>query len=241
MSTAAEETASTPGPQILLVEDEVQVRKFLRASLVGRGFRLVEAGEGRQGLQMASEYVPDLVLLDLGLPDMDGLEVARRIREWSQVPIIVLSARGEESQKVEALDAGADDYLTKPFSVPELLARIRVALRHAARIRSPKAESEFTSGDLRVDLAARMVYLGGRQVHLTPIEYRMLIVLVQNAGKVVTQRQLLQAVWGPDSVDRTHYLRVHMAHIRHKLEENPARPRLFLTEAGVGYRLAADE
>ncbi len=241
MSPAGDESPSTPGPQVLLVEDEVQVRKFLRASLVGRGFRLLEAGRGEEGLQMASEYVPDLVILDLGLPDMDGLDVARRIREWSDVPIIVLSARGKEAQKVEALDAGADDYLTKPFGVPELLARVRVALRHAARVRSSKTESEFTAGSLRVDLGARQVFLGDRQVHLTPIEYRMLLTLVQHAGKVVTQRQLLQAVWGPGSLERTHYLRVHMAHLRRKLEENPARPRLFLTDAGVGYRLAADE
>ena len=223
---------------ILVIEDEPQVVRFLKASLASHGFRILEAETGQRGLVEASARVPDLVLLDLGLPDMDGVEVARRLREWSAVPIIVLSARGQERDKIEALDAGADDYLTKPFGIGELLARIRVALRHAAC--AGDGEPLVSVGDLRVDLAARTVQRAGNEVRLTPIEFRLLAVLAKNAGRVVTQRQLLKEVWGPSAVGQTHYLRVYMAQLRHKLEAEPARPRLFVTEPGVGYRLRAE-
>jgi two-component system KDP operon response regulator KdpE len=223
---------------ILVVEDEPQVVRFLRASLASHGFRILEAETGQRGLVEASARVPDLVLLDLGLPDMDGVEVARRLREWSSVPIIVLSARGQERDKIEALDAGADDYLTKPFGIGELLARIRVALRHAAR--AGDGEPVVAVGDLRVDLAAHTVHRGGVEVRLTPIEFRLLAVLARNAGRVVTQRQLLKEVWGPSAIGEAHYLRVYMAQLRHKLEAEPARPRLFVTEPGVGYRLRTE-
>lgn len=222
---------------ILAIEDEAQVARFLRASLTSHGFRLVEATTGVQGLAEAAARVPDLILLDLGLPDLDGVEVARRLREWTAVPILVLSARGQERDKIEALDAGADDYLTKPFGIGELLARIRVALRHAERAGGTAQAAEFSLGQMRVDFAARRVFFRGAEVHLTPIEYRLLGVLVRNVGKVVTQRQLLKEVWGPGSVSQNHYLRVYMANLRGKLEEEPARPRYFVTEAGVGYRL----
>jgi two-component system KDP operon response regulator KdpE len=224
---------------ILVIEDEPQVVRFLRASLGSHGFRILEAETGQRGLVEASARVPDLVLLDLGLPDMDGVEVARRLREWSAVPIIVLSARGQERDKIEALDAGADDYLTKPFGIGELLARIRVALRHADR--GPEdGEAVVSVGNLRVDLAARSVRRSEEEVRLTPIEFRLLAVLARNAGRVVTQRQLLKEVWGPSAVGQAHYLRVYMAQLRHKLEEEPARPRLFVTEPGVGYRLRGE-
>jgi two-component system KDP operon response regulator KdpE len=225
---------------ILVIEDEPQVVRFLKASLSSHGFRILEAETGQRGLVEASARVPDLVLLDLGLPDMDGVEVARRLREWSTVPIIVLSARGQERDKIEALDAGADDYLTKPFGIGELLARIRVALRHAAR-GGEDGEPVVSVGNLRVDLAARTVRSGGDEVRLTPIEFRLLAVLAKNAGRVVTQRQLLREVWGPQAVGQAHYLRVYMAQLRHKLEAEPARPRLFVTEPGVGYRLQTAE
>ncbi len=241
MNGDADPGPAAPGRLVLLVEDEIQVRRFLRASLVGRGFRLLEATRGEEGLRLAAEHLPDVVLLDLGLPDMDGLEVTRRLREWSGVPLIVISARGKEAQKVEALDAGADDYLTKPFGMRELNARIRAALRREARAGPGKAESVFAAGDLRVDLAARTVRLAGEPVHLTPLEYRVVAVLVRHAGRVVTHRQLLREVWGPSTPGDAHYLRVHMTRIRHKLERDPARPRRFLTEAGVGYRLEPDE
>jgi two-component system, OmpR family, KDP operon response regulator KdpE len=225
---------------ILVVEDEPQVVRFLKASLSGHGFRILDAPTGQTGLVEASARVPDLVLLDLGLPDMDGVAVARRLREWTSVPIIVLSARGQERDKIEALDAGADDYLTKPFGIGELLARIRVALRHADRVGDGAEASELTVGDLRIDLGARRVFAGGAEVHLTPIEYRLLALLVKNAGKVVTQRQLLKEVWGPGAVEHSHYLRVYMGQLRHKLEAEPARPRWLITEPGVGYRLKTD-
>jgi two-component system KDP operon response regulator KdpE len=227
-------------PLVLVVEDEPQVMRFLRATLPAHGYRVVEAATAAQGLVEASTRGPDLVLLDLGLPDLDGVEVTRRIREWSAVPILVVSARGQERDKVEALDAGADDYLTKPFGTEELLARMRVALRHAARVRDEGGEPVFEIGDLRVDLAARLVYLRGQEVRLTRTEQRLLGVLVQHAGKVVTHRQLLREVWGPGSTSETHYLRVYMAQLRHKLEDDPAQPRYLLTETGVGYRLRAE-
>ena len=234
------EGVAVPGPQVLLVEDEPEVRRFLRESLAAGGYRVLEAERGQEAIRLAGEYLPEIVVLDLGLPDMDGLEVIRRLREWTVVPIVVLSARGREVQKVEALDAGADDYLTKPFGIRELRARLRVALRNAARIRSSEPRSVFSSGRLRVELAARRVFVGDAPVRLTPTEYRLLLLLVRHAGKVLTHRQILQEVWGPQGVARAHDVRVHMANLRHKLEEDPARPALLLTETGVGYRLKAE-
>jgi two-component system KDP operon response regulator KdpE len=225
-------------PRILLIEDEQEIRRFLRVSLAAQGCKLVECGTGNEGVLAAASEPPDAIILDLGLPDIDGMEVLRRIREWSRVPIIVLSARGQEQQKVEALDAGADDYLTKPFGVGELLARLRVALRHAAADPSSAQVSEYRSGSLRVDFARRQVFVADREVHLTPTEYRLLAMLVRHAGKVVTHRQLLKEVWGPENVWETHYLRVYMNQLRHKLERDPQRPVFLLTEPGVGYRLA---
>ena len=222
------------GHLILVIEDEPQMQRFLRASLGTHDYRLVEANTGRDGLAQAAERNPDVILLDLGLPDMDGLLVTTQLREWTRVPIIVVSARGQDEDKIKALDAGADDYLTKPFSVGELLARIRVALRHAA---SGRNEPSFTLGELRVDLAKRQVFVGSEEVHLTPTEYKLLGVLIRHAGRVVTHRQLLQEVWGPPYVEHTQYLRVFMGQLRHKLEEDPARPQYLLNEPGVGYRL----
>src|SRR6188474_2724255 len=217
-------------PLLLVVEDDTQMRKFLRASLTSHGYRLDEAVDGAEGLTQAASYNPDLILLDLGLPDIDGLVVTKRLREWASAPIIVISARGQESDKIAALDAGADDYLTKPFGAGELLARIRVALRHAASLGPDATEPVFTVGALRIDLGRRLVHRGGEEVHLTPIEYKLLATLVRHAGKVITHRQLLTEVWGPHYATQTHYLRVYMANLRHKLEESPARPRYLLTE-----------
>lgn len=224
---------------MLLIEDEPQMRRFLRAMLAARGYRLVEAETGGEGIAQATTRNPDLVLLDLGLPDMEGLEVTRRLREWSAVPIIVLSARGQEQDKIDALDGGADDYLTKPFSAGELLARLRVALRHAAHAaRGSTAEGHrFAVQDVEVDLARRVVSRAGEEIHLTPIEYKLLTTLIRHAGKVLTHRQLLGEVWGPAYAGQTHYLRVYMAQLRHKLERDPARPQILITEPGVGYRL----
>jgi two-component system, OmpR family, KDP operon response regulator KdpE len=227
-------------PTVLVIEDEAQIRRFLRATLTANGYRLLEATTAQEGLVQAATRQPEIVILDLGLPDLDGLEVTRRLREWTTVPIIVLSARGQGSDKVTALDAGADDYLTKPFSVGELLARLRVALRHAARTSQEPGEPIFTVGDLRVDLARRQVYIAEQQVHLTPIEYKLLTTLVRYAGRVVTHRQLLQEGWGPGHTEARHYLRVYMGQLRHKLEADPARPRYLVTEPGVGYRLKTD-
>ncbi len=225
---------------ILLIEDEPQMRRFLRITLQGHGYRLVEAGTGQEGLMQAASRNPDVVLLDLGLPDLDGLEVTKRLREWTQIPIIVISAREQEQDKVKALDAGADDYLTKPFSAGELMARIRVALRHALRQRAGRNDPVFTVNNLRVDLAQRQVYLDEREVHLTPIEYKLLTALIRNAGKVITHRQLLQEVWGPAHVNEVQYLRVYMTQLRHKLESDPARPRFLMNEPGIGYRMKYD-
>ena len=227
------------GPLILVIEDEPQMRHFLRISLTASGYRLIEAMTGDDGVSQAALRSPDVVLLDLGLPDMDGLEVTRRIRSWSRMPIIVLSARGRERDKVDALDAGADDYLTKPFGVEELLARLRVALRHSATHGTKGPEPVFSLGDLRVDLAKRQVLVGGAEVHLTPIAYKLLVLMVQNAGKVVTHRQLLHEVWGPNTHD-PHYVRVFMGQLRQKLEPDPSHPRYLITEPGVGYRLRAE-
>jgi two-component system KDP operon response regulator KdpE len=223
---------------VVLIEDEPQIRRFLRATLGSSGYRLHEATSGEDGLVEAATRQPDVVILDLGLPDIDGLQVIRRLREWSTVPIIVLSARGQEGDKVAALDAGADDYVSKPFAVGELLARLRVALRHAAVGES--GEPTFTVAGLRVDQVKRLVQMDGKDVHLTPIEYRLLTTLVRHAGRVVSQRQLLKDVWGPAHTDQAHYLRVYMGTLRRKLEQDPARPRYLLTEPGVGYRLAAE-
>jgi two-component system KDP operon response regulator KdpE len=225
-------------PLLLIVEDELPIRRFLRSSLGGE-YRLVEAETGEKAIRVAAQQPPDLIILDLGLPDVDGQEVIRQLREWLNAPVIVLSARDQEQQKIMALDNGADDYLTKPFSTGELLARIRVALRHAAR-GSGEEISIFDAGDLKVDLSLRRVFVRGEEIHLTPIEYKLLTTLVHHAGKVVTHQQLLREVWGPSHTEQAHYARVYMAHLRQKLEAEPARPRYLLTEPGVGYRLAAE-
>ncbi len=228
---------TAPGPAIVLIEDEPQIRRFLRTALAGEGYRLFEATTGEDGLVEAATRQPEIIIVDLGLPDIDGVEVIRRLREWTSVPIIVLSARGQERDKVLALDAGADDYLSKPFGVGELLARMRVALRHAAGVRRPD-EGTVSVGELVLDLAHRRVTVAGTVVHLTPIEYRLLTTLARAPGKVLTHRQLLNDVWGPGATEQGQYLRVYMAHLRRKLEGDPARPRYLITEPGVGYRLA---
>ncbi|MBK7864595.1 MAG: response regulator [Archangiaceae bacterium] len=225
------------GPVVLLVEDEPEMRRFIRASLTAHGYRLVEATTAKEAGLLAPGHNPELVLLDLGLPDEDGLSVTAKLREWTRVPIIVLSARGREEDKVQALDAGADDYLTKPFGVNELLARMRVALRHAAK--APE-EPRLTFGELTIDLESRTVKRSGEEVHLTPIEYRLLAYLAQHAGKVLTHRQILSEVWGPGSAHQTHYVRVHLAELRKKIELDPSRPKLIVTEPGVGYRLRGE-
>ena len=222
---------------ILLIEDEPQMRRFLRVIMQGHGYRMVEATTGEEGLTQTATRNPDIVLLDLGLPDIDGLEVTQRLREWSDVPIIVISAREQEQDKIKALDAGADDYLTKPFGAGELLARLRVALRHRSMQQSGHKESLFIIDNLKVDLSKRQVLLAGKEIHLTPIEYKLLAVLIRNAGKVVTHSQLLKEVWGATYAQQTQYLRVYMAQLRHKLEADPARPRFLINEPGVGYRL----
>lgn len=222
--------------KILVIEDDAAIRKFLRVSLTSQGYTLIEAATGKQGITEASLQTPDLIILDLGLPDMDGVEVTRQIREWAQTPIIVVSARGKEQDKVTALDAGADDYLTKPFSVGELMARLRVALRRReSTSQSPSAI--FEMGELHVDLARRIVTRAGEEIHLTPNEYRLLTILIRNAGRVMTHQELLKEVWGPDSHQELHYLRVYMNQLRQKLETDPAQPRYLITESGVGYRL----
>lgn len=227
-------------PTILVIEDDRQIRRFLRALLGSEGYRVLEAETGKDGLLEAASGGPEAVILDLGLPDQDGLQVLRELRQWTQVPVIVLSARGLESNKVEALDAGADDYLTKPFGAPELAARLRVALRRSSLVGRDGGDPVFAVGDLQVDLSARSVRRAGTLVHLTPREYRLLAILVQHAGKVVTHTQLLREVWGPDAELESHYLRVYMSQLRRKLEDDPNRPRYLLTEPGVGYRLAAE-
>jgi two-component system KDP operon response regulator KdpE len=225
---------------ILVIEDEPQMQRFLRIVLQGQGYSFIEAQTGQEGLAQAATRSPDIILLDLGLPDIDGLEVTRRLREWSDIPIIVLSAREQEQDKIRALDAGADDYLTKPFGAGELLARIRVAVRHKVMRQAGQGEPVFILDNLRVDMSQRQVFLNEQEVHLTPIEYKLLTVLIQNAGKVVTHSQLLKEVWGPSYSKETQYLRVYMTQLRHKLELDPARPRFLINEPGIGYRLKID-
>ena len=224
---------------ILLIEDEPEIRRFLRTTLPAHGFRLYEASTGKDGLTEAQARNPDLLLLDLGLPDVDGTDIIREVREWTSTPIIVLSARDMEQIKVAALDLGADDYVTKPFGIEELLARIRTALRHASQS-AEVSEPVFALGDMQVDLGRRQVFMAGKEIHLTPIEYKLLTTLIRHAGKVMTHRQLLKEVWGPLHVEEGHYLRVYMRQLRNKLETNPARPRYLVTELGVGYRLRTE-
>lgn len=219
---------------VLIVEDEQAIRRFLRSALEAEGLRVFEAETLQRGLIEAATRKPDLVILDLGLPDGDGIDFIRDLRQWSQMPVIVLSARTEESDKIAALDAGADDYLSKPFGIGELQARLRVALRRHAG--TPQNDPVVTFSDIQVDLASRRILRGSEELHLTPIEFRLLAVLLNNVGKVLTQRQLLSQVWGPNAVEHSHYLRIYMGHLRQKLEADPARPRHLLTETGIGYR-----
>ena len=222
--------------RILSIEDEGEIRRFLRSTLGANGMELVEAETGKAGLQKITTMTPDVILLDLGLPDMDGMEVLRQVREWGRTPVIVLSARGQERDKVAALEAGADDYLTKPFSAAELIARIRVALRHAQR---PQGDAAFVYDydGLVLDTAARRVRLDGEDVHLTPIEYKLLMVLARNSGKVLTHSALLKEVWGRHTPDNQTYLRIHTQHLREKLKDDALNPRFIVTEPGIGYRL----
>jgi two-component system KDP operon response regulator KdpE len=224
--------------KILIIDDETAIRRLLSHSLDPSQYELLEAASGEEGLRLAATRPVSLVLLDLGLPDLEGVEVARQLREWTQVPIIVLSVREQEAEKIAALDAGADDYLTKPFSVGELQARIRAALRRCAKESEP--QSLFRVGDLEIDLHGHLVRKGAQEIHLTPNEFKLLATLVRNAGRVVTHRQLLTDVWGLAFADEGHYLRVYMGQLRHKLEDDPAQPKLFVTESGVGYRLRFD-
>lgn len=226
-------------PLVLIIEDELPIRRFLRVSLCDENYRLNEAGDGAEGLRIAREFPPDLIILDLGLPDIDGHDVILRIREWTRTPIIVLSARDQEEQKIKALDSGADDFVTKPFGIGELLARIRTALRHVAV--ETNESSTFLFGDIRVELGNREVFRNGKQVHLTPLEYRLLCTMIKHSGKVLTHRYLLREVWGPDESNEPHYVRVFMANLRKKLEHDSTQPKHFLTEPGVGYRFAAGQ
>ena len=228
------------GVRILVIEDEAPIRRFLRASLEAQQYHLTEAVSGKEGLTLAATDAPDLVLLDLGLPDVDGLEVLRRLREFLTVPIIIISARGKEHDKIDGLDAGADDYLTKPFSVGELAARIRVALRHAARP-SDSPIPRIETGDLMVDLENRRVELKNEEIRLTPNEYKFLAVLARNSGKVVTQNQIMTEVWGNNRPGQEHHVRVYMHQLRQKIEAEPARPRYLITEPWVGYRLRMED
>lgn len=225
------------GPRVLVVDDEPAIRRFLRTSLDAHGYAVFEAINGKEALSAAAAHRPDLIILDLGLPDMDGIEVTRLLRAWTQIPIIIVTVQEQERAKIAALDAGADDYVTKPFGMGELLARMRASLRRAA---SPAGEPVFTSGQLTVDLGRRLVAIGEREVQLTPTEYELLRTLVAHAGKVLTHRQLLRQVWGVGYEGETHLLRVNMSNLRHKLEPDAARPSYILTEPGVGYRLRVD-
>lgn len=226
---------------VLVIEDERAIRRFLKPAIESAGHRLIEADTAQAGLLQASQSPPDCIILDLGLPDMDGLELIARLREWYTGPIVILSARGQENDKVNALDAGADDYVQKPFSISELLARIRVALRHAASSgATTAAAATFEFGDVHIDLLRREVRRGGEIVHLTPLEYKLLATLVKHAGLVLTHRQLLKEVWGPGHAEESQYLRLFMHQLRQKLEANPSRPRHLITETGVGYRLRSE-
>lgn len=225
------------GPFVLIVDDELQIRRFLRISLEANGYRAFETTSGQEAILEAARLRPDLIILDMGLPDMDGLDVLKRLREWTSTPVIILSVRDSDRDKVDALDAGADDYLTKPFSVEELLARMRTAQRHFHVETQPAI---FNRGDVQVDLAHRLVTKKGETIKVTPTEYALLRLLIQHAGRVLTHRQILKEVWGPEYMDETHYLRVYFAQLRQKLEDDPTRPELILTEPGVGYRLAAN-
>lgn len=227
-------------PLILLIEDDPQIRKFLKAMLIAEDYRYFEASAGAEGLAQASARNPDLLLLDLGLPDKDGVELIREIRKWSRMPILVISARGQEPDKIEALDAGADDYVTKPFAPGEVSARIRATLRRASVLDKNESSDAVAFGNITVNLAARRVFVAGAEVHLTPNEYKLLQVLLKHNGRVLTQRQLLNEVWGPEHLEEREYLRVFMSQLRHKLEQDPAHPKYIITEPGVGYRLLAD-
>jgi two-component system KDP operon response regulator KdpE len=224
-------------PIIVVIEDDPAIRLFLRTGLGVHGFKVFEADRGRQGIVEAGVRKPDLIILDLGLPDMEGVEVIKAIREWSTLPIIILSARSTEQYKIDALDAGADDYLTKPFGLGELLARIRVAMRHSVSSPAQEQSGIFNTGALKIDLLKRQVFVGDGEVHLTPIQYRLLSVLIKNAGKVLTHQYLLNEVWGPSYRDNSHYLRIYMSQLRQKLEIDSTQPQYLLTESGVGYRL----
>jgi two-component system KDP operon response regulator KdpE len=221
-------------PTVLVIDDELQIRRLLRVCLESNNYRVVEAATGQEGVSAAAQHRPDVVVLDLGLPDTDGVSVLKRLREWSRVPVVVLSVRDREEDKIKALDNGADDYVTKPFSSGELLARVRVAMRHG---QPPSESAVFHSGHLEVDLTSRLVKIAGSEVKLTATEYALLRLFVQHAGKVLTHQQILREVWGPNYVDQTQYLRVYLAHLREKLEADPAKPSLFITEPGIGYRL----
>ncbi len=224
-------------PMIIVIEDDPSIRRFLRTSLSTHGFNVFDTDTGKQGIIELGVRKPDLLILDLGLPDMDGVDVIKAIRAWSAVPIIILSARNSEQQKIEALDIGADDYLTKPFGFGELLARIRVALRHSVRSQDHSQNDVFITENLRVDLINRVVSLDNQEIRLTPIQYRLLTMLVKNAGKVLTHQQILNEVWGPSFKENAHYLRIYMSQLRQKIEANPTQPKILLTESGVGYRL----
>ncbi|OCQ51764.1 KDP operon transcriptional regulatory protein KdpE [Photorhabdus australis subsp. thailandensis] len=224
----------TSNSTILIIEDEKEIRRFVRLALEGEGCRVFESDTLKRGLIEAGTRKPDLIILDLGLPDGDGINLIRDLRQWSSIPVIVLSARDTETVKVAALDAGADDYLSKPFGISELLARVRVALRHFARTNQEESIVHFS--DVTVDLVNRRITKNEKELHLTPIEFRLLGELLANSGKVLTQRQLLNQVWGPNYVEHNHYLRIYMGHLRQKLETDPTRPKHLLTETGVGYR-----
>ena len=228
------ESQSARSSVVLVIDDEIQIRRLLRLTLEGAGYKVFDAATGQDGLTEAAHRRPDVVILDLGLPDMDGLEVLKRLREWSRVPVLVLSVRDGEEDVISALDCGADDYMTKPFSAGELLARLRTAQRHSLKGEEAKI---FRSNQLEVDLVARIVKVNGTEVRLSATEYSLLRLFVQHAGKVLTHRQIMREVWGPNAVEQTHYLRVYMTHLREKLEPDASQPKLFLTEPGVGYRL----
>jgi two-component system, OmpR family, KDP operon response regulator KdpE len=223
----------------LVIEDESPMRKLLRVALVSHGYRVLEATTGAEALRMAMGYAPDVILLDLGLPDIDGIALVKQLREWATIPVIVVSARPQEQTRVEVLDAGADDFVAKPFGVDELLARIRVALRHAVRRTEGAPSASIQVGDLRMDFARRLAFVGPEELHLTPTEYRLLAMLMQHAGTVLTHNELLRGVWGPGHDRDAQYLRVYVGQLRRKLEPEPARPRYLITEAGVGYRIKA--